>query len=129
MSDAKLVYTHTLDIVWGDLDALGHVNNCRYFEYMQEARIQWLKTLNLDLAQSQGPVVVYVDCSFLKPIFYPATLSIHCLLHSAGRSSVVMDYELYQQDILMAKGSSKMVWVDYQKNQPRPLPTLVRELC
>ena len=37
-----LVHTSTQPIRWGDMDALGHVNNTVYFRYMEQARIEWL---------------------------------------------------------------------------------------
>ena len=37
-----LVHTSVQSIRWGDMDALGHVNNTVYFRYMEQARIEWL---------------------------------------------------------------------------------------
>ena len=30
-----------MPIRWGDMDAIGHVNNTVYFRYMEQARIEW----------------------------------------------------------------------------------------
>lgn len=49
MTQKNKVHQRIFSIVWGDMDALGHVNNARYFDYFQEARIEWLATLNIDL--------------------------------------------------------------------------------
>jgi acyl-CoA thioester hydrolase len=122
------VHQKIFDIPWGDMDALGHVNNARYFDYFQEARIEWLRVLNVHLTQQIGPVVIHVDCTFLKPVVYPATIKINSYLHSIGNSSMIMDHELYQGDVLMAKGSSKIVWVDYIKGKSLPLPEIFRSL-
>ena len=37
----KLVHTEIIPIRWGDMDAMGHVNNTVYFRYMEQARICW----------------------------------------------------------------------------------------
>ena len=37
-----LVHTSRQAIRWGDMDALGHVNNTVYFRYMEQARIEWV---------------------------------------------------------------------------------------
>ena len=37
-----------MPIRWGDMDALGHVNNTVYFRYMEQARIEWLYALAHD---------------------------------------------------------------------------------
>ena len=127
MTEAKkTVHQKIFSIEWGDMDALGHVNNGRYFDYFQQARIEWLESLNIDMKQSVGPVVIQVSCTFLKPIVYPATVTLISSLHSLGRSSLMMDHEIYQEKQLMTQGSSKVVWVDYLKNKSIPLPECMR---
>lgn len=128
MTDQKrIVHQKTFDIAWGDMDALGHVNNARYFDYFQEARIDWLRVLNIPMTEKTGPVVIHVACTFLKPIIYPATINILSSLHSLGNSSMIMDHDLYQNEVLMAQGSSKIVWVDYTQNKSVTLPDIIRK--
>jgi acyl-CoA thioester hydrolase len=123
MTNKKIaVHQKIFSIEWGDMDALGHVNNGRYFDYFQQARIEWLEGIDLDLKQSTGPVVIQVACTFLKPIVYPARLTLNSALHSSGRSSLVIEHEIYQDETLMTEGMSKIVWVDYLKKQAVPLP-------
>ncbi len=126
-TDKISVHEKEVHVAWGDMDALGHVNNVRYFDYFQEARIEWLRTLNLDMRQTTGPVVVHIACTFLKPVFYPSTLVLRSSLHSPGRSSMMMDHDLYQNDQLMAQGTCKIVWVDYLQNKPIPFPEEIRK--
>ncbi len=126
MTDKNLVHEININVAWGDMDALGHVNNARYFEYFQQARIEWLMSIGLDMQQSTGPVLIHIACTFLKPVFYPATLQLKSSLHSPGRSSVVMDHDVYQNNTLMAQGTCKIVWVDYSTNQAIPFPDVIR---
>lgn len=122
------VHQKIFSIEWGDMDALGHVNNGRYFDYFQQARIEWLESLQLDMKQHVGPVVIHVACTFLKPIIYPATLTLNSSLHSLGNSSIMLDHEIYQDKILMTQGTSKIVWVDYLQNKSVPIPESIRKL-
>ncbi|MCC5014568.1 MULTISPECIES: acyl-CoA thioesterase [unclassified Legionella] len=129
MTDTKItVHQKTFAIEWGDMDALGHVNNGRYFDYFQQARIEWLESLSLDMKQQVGPVVIHVACTFLKPIVYPAILTIKSSVHNLGRSSITMDHDLYQGETLMTQGTSKIVWVDYRANKSVPIPDSIRNL-
>ncbi|MCL9682967.1 acyl-CoA thioesterase [Legionella maioricensis] len=129
MTDQKItVHQKTFAIAWGDMDALGHVNNARYFDYFQEARIEWLREINIHLRGNTGPVVIHVACTFLKPVIYPATVTIRSNLHTLGNSSMIMDHDLYQGELLMAQGISKIVWVDYTQNKSVPLPEDIRKL-
>ncbi len=120
------VHERTFAIAWGDMDALGHVNNSRYLDYFQEARIEWLKELNISMAGTTGPVVIHVSATFLKPVVYPATVTLRSSIHSIGNSSMLMDHHLYQDELLMSHGTSKIVWVDYAQGKSVPLPELIR---
>jgi acyl-CoA thioester hydrolase len=129
MTDQKItVHQKSFDIAWGDMDALGHVNNVRYFDYFQEARIEWLRELNIPMTEQTGPIVLHIACTYLKPVIYPATLSLTSKIHSLGNSSMVMDHDLYQEETLVAQGVCKIVWVDYTRNKSVTLPDDIRRL-
>lgn len=122
------VFETTVEIVWGDLDALGHVNNVRYFEYFQEARIKWLRALNITMDKSSGPVLLSIACTYFKPVYYPATLRIETKAQNLGRSSFEILHRVYQEEKLCAEAHSKIVWIDYQSSQSIPVPEEIRGL-
>ncbi|KTC80770.1 acyl-CoA thioesterase [Legionella cherrii] len=129
MAESKIeVHKKVFSIAWGDMDALGHVNNARYFDYFQEARIEWLRELNISMTENTGPVVIHVACTFLKPVIYPATVTLCSQIHSLGNSSMMMSHDLYQDELLMAQGSCKIVWVDYVQNKSVSLPDEIRRI-
>ena len=116
--------------VWGDMDALGHINNSRYFTYFEEARVQWLKSIGLDASSWDsapcGPVIIDAHCTFKKMVTYPSELEIRLSAGSPGKSSFVIEYVIMDGEDLAAQGSTKVVWVDFQKGRPVPLPEIVR---
>ncbi len=62
-------FTYEIQVRWGDSDRLGHVNNTRFMEYMQEARIAFLTTeLRAAGAQPGAMVVRKMDVEFLRPV-------------------------------------------------------------
>ena len=55
----KLVFEARLPIRWGDMDAMGHVNNASYFRYLETVRIDWLWSIGCKPApDGEGPVIV-----------------------------------------------------------------------
>ncbi|MFT4059600.1 MAG: thioesterase family protein [Legionella sp.] len=124
----KIIHEKTFPIAWGDMDALGHVNNARYFDYFQEARIDWLRELNIGMTGTTGPVVIQVSCTYFKPVIYPATVTLRSRISNVGNSSMLMEHDLYQDEVLMAQGTSKVVWVDYTQGKSIPLPKIMRAL-
>ena len=41
----KLTLEMVIPIRWGDMDAMGHVNNTIYFRYMETSRIDWCRSI------------------------------------------------------------------------------------
>jgi len=75
--DKKLTLEMTIPIRWGDMDAMGHVNNTVYFRYLESIRIEWMFRAvgpSPDAA-GEGPVIVNTFCNFLKQLSTPATCS------------------------------------------------------
>ena len=55
----KLVHTLRMPIRWGDMDAMGHVNNTVYFRYVETARIDWFRVIGADVnPRGEGALIV-----------------------------------------------------------------------
>jgi acyl-CoA thioester hydrolase len=119
-----LVHTSRQSIRWGDMDALGHVNNTVYFRYMEQARIEWLYSLEREGGAygTTGPVIVNASCTFVVPLVYPNDLEVRMYLGEPGRSSVESYYEVVCEGRVCAEGSAKIVWIDVATGRPVPLP-------
>ncbi|MEO6351597.1 MAG: thioesterase family protein [Oxalobacteraceae bacterium] len=128
----KLVHIARMSIRWGDMDALGHVNNTVYFRYMEQARIEWFSAIGCDPALSaEGPVIVNADCSFIKQLKYPGELEVLTYVGSPGRSSFETVYEIRRVDAgdkIYAHGNAKVVWVHFASEKSTPLPDRLRQL-
>lgn len=127
----KPVLTSVQPIRWGDMDALGHVNNTVYFRYMEQARVEWLDRLGfgLDTTRDEGVVVVNAGCTFLLPLTYPGSVEVRMFFDKPGRSSLQTHYELRKagEDTLYAEGSAKMVWVSQATGKSAPWPEWILE--
>ncbi len=60
-------HLHPVRVRWSDLDSYGHVNNVRYYDYVQEARVALVADLMGGDDGSQW-VVVRQDVDYLRPI-------------------------------------------------------------
>ena len=130
MSDRKLVHLEKIAIRWGDMDAMGHVNNTVYFRYMEQARIGWFDSLmpRQEAWKSTGIVIVNASCNFRKPINYPGTVAVRVYSGAPGGSSVPTFYELSVDDELYADGAAVVVFIDMQSQKPVRIPDRIRAL-
>ena len=122
-----LVHTSRQSIRWGDMDGLGHVNNTVYFRYMEQARIEWIYTLQprIDGDDGTGPVIVNASCTFREPLVYPGDIEVRMYLAEPGRTSVGSYYEIWMDGREYADGAAKIVWVDRATGRSVPLPARV----
>ncbi|MFZ6724642.1 acyl-CoA thioesterase [Undibacterium sp. MH2W] len=129
--DKKLVYTVTIPIRWGDMDALGHVNNTVYFQYMEQARIEWLSMMGcLPDENGHGPVIINAHCTFKKPLKYPGQVEVCTYISTPGRTSFETIQEMRSVGdgySLYAEGGAKVVWVDPSTEKSVPLPDAIKQ--
>lgn len=130
-TDQVFVFELEIPIRWGDMDAMGHVNNTVYFRYMEQARISWFDAIGLPPSpDGQGPVIVNAACTFVRQLEYPGTVLCRHYVGRIGTSSfdtTVTMSRTDQPDVVYAECSARCVWVDYPRRKSAPLPPAVRE--
>jgi len=128
MTEKRLVHVERIPVRWGDMDAMGHVNNTVYFRYMEQTRISWFEALmpRGEAWGSTGIVIVNASCNFLKPINYPATVEVKMYAGAAGGSSLPTFYDLVVADQIYADGAAKVVFIDMDKQKAIRIPENLR---
>ena len=131
-AEKKLNFEMTIPIRWGDMDAMGHVNNTVYFRYMEIVRIEWLhKVGGAPDPGGEGPVIVNAFCNFIKQLEYPGDVLAKHYVANPGRSSLDTFITLERTDapgVIYASGGAKTVWVNFPQQKSVPLPDSVRRL-
>ncbi len=120
-----------LEVRWGDMDAMGHVNNTAYLVYLETARIRFYETLGLDSPMQEdqlGVGLVSVTCNFRQIVCYLATLDIGSRVAKLGKRSFRIEQSIFLKDTddLVADGIAVGVWVDYQQSKSLALPDWLR---
>ncbi|MDH5339215.1 MAG: acyl-CoA thioesterase [Rubrivivax sp.] len=130
--DKKLTHEMVLPIRWGDMDAMGHVNNTIYFRYMEIARLEWLYRVGGPPDPTGcGPVIVNAFCNFIRQLEYPGEVLARHYVRNPGRSSFDTYITLSRTDnpaVLYAEGGAKTVWTDFKAQKSVPLPDWMRTL-
>ncbi|MCD9123355.1 thioesterase family protein [Cupriavidus sp. UGS-1] len=129
----KHVFTLRMPIRWGDMDAMGHVNNTVYFRYLEQARISWFESLGCNGRDEngQGPVIINAHMNFRRQLRYPGDIECRVYAGELGRSSFETRAEIRRSDdadTVFADGGAKVVWCDYEAEKSVPLPAAIRAL-
>ena len=114
-----------LRVRWSDVDAYRHVNNVKYIEYFQEARIRYLMHLH-ETGDEFGhiAVVARTDVDYRRPIFFRMTpYEVHSWVSHVGRTSFTVAAEIRDPSAGPAPGellaSSRVVLVGFDSTAQR----------
>jgi acyl-CoA thioester hydrolase len=87
---------------WADMDLLGHINNVVYVDYLQEARVDMLRTHSPDAHAgllTEGTVVVRHEVTYASPLRFAARpVSIEAWVTQIRAASFTVAYEVFHED-------------------------------
>lgn len=127
MSDVSSPISLSLPVAWGEMDALGHVNNVVYFRYLECARVEFMRRCGmteLRTPQGIGVILQHVQCRFRRPLLFPDTVTITARVTSIESDRFTLDHEIISaaQDLVAAVGTSTIVTYDYTNKTKVPIP-------
>ena len=130
--DKKLVYECTIPIRWGDMDAMGHLNNTSYFRFMETGRIDWLQSIGrMPDPSGEGIVIVNAFCNFYRQLEYPGTALLRMFVSDPARTTFetwVTMARTDKPDTICAAGGATTIWVDFPTQKAKALPDWLRDL-
>lgn len=116
---------------WGDLDLLGHVNNTRFFGFDEDVRLAYFDSLWAEdkrFWKDYGFILANLGCDFIAQLRHPADVDAGFRITRLGRSSMNTLAAMFDGDKLVAVTRGVLVWFDYAKQQPAPIPEHVRAM-
>ena len=128
----KLVFQMVIPMRWGDMDAMGHVNNATYFRYLETIRIDWLHSIGaVPQPNGHGPVIVNAFCNFYKQLEYLGDVLIKMYASDPGRTTFETWGTMERADqpgVIYAAGGATTIWVDFPNQKAVDLPDWMREV-
>ena len=128
----KLVFETVIPIRWGDMDAMGHLNNGSYFRFLEIARIDWMRSLGCQPDPGgEGILIVNAFCNFYRPLEYPGDVLLKMYVSDPGRTTFESWATLARTDapeVICAAGGATTIWVDFPKHKAKDLPDWLRAL-
>ncbi|WP_211357198.1 acyl-CoA thioesterase [Nocardioides rubriscoriae] len=115
-----------IPVAWGDMDAMGHVNNVVYFRYFETARLACFAELGLGAIEKSGdvgPILHSASCRFRIPLTYPDTVTVGARIGDVGDDRFVMSYRAvsHRHVAAAADGESLIVTFSYATNSKAPV--------
>lgn len=128
----KLVHEMRFAVRWGEMDAMGHVNNTVYFRYLENARIAWMEAIGCHPdPRGEGLVIVNAFCNFYRQLEFPAEVLLKLYVSDPGRATFDTWGTMERVDRpgeICAAGGATMIWVDFPQQKAKTLPDWMRAL-
>lgn len=130
-----MTFRHPVLVRWSDIDSYDHVNNVRYFDYLQEARIAFLAQIvgtGADYFAQYPCVLVSQTVDYLRPILlrHPP-YDVDVWVEAVGSTSYTLGSRIVDRtgetEDVYAKAVSVIVAVDGRTHAKRKLFTAERE--
>ncbi len=125
-------HRYACPIRWADLDLLGHVNNVRYVDYLQEARVDLLRTHRWSGAAEATEALVDAIIVSRHEVTYRAPLLfgerpvlIECWVTELRAGSFTLAYEVFHEDdgarVVYLQASTVLAPYRFDTESPRRL--------
>lgn len=128
----RLLHSLRLQVRWGDMDALGHVNNAEYLRYFEQSRVEWLDGLGYrTTGEGTGPILAKATVTYLKPVVYPSEIEVRLYGARVGNTSFVLASDIVNgRDATerFTEGEFVIVWLDYEAGKAVSVPDRLRSL-
>ena len=117
--------THRTDVQmrFCDTDALGHVNNARYLESLETARLDFLSVLGTTV---RSLILANLHIDYRRQVELGDRIHVDSWVERLGNSSITIAHTLYANDERAADVTSVVVHFDYERGQSEPLTPEMR---
>ncbi|WP_328995943.1 acyl-CoA thioesterase [Kribbella sp. NBC_01245] len=121
-----MTFSYPALVRWSDIDSYDHVNNVRYFDYFQEARIAFLAQVaelpDAGFFDVYPCVLVSQTVDYLRPIVlrHPP-YDVEVWVDAVGNSSYTLGSRIVDGDAVYAKATSVLVAVEAVTHVKRAL--------
>jgi acyl-CoA thioester hydrolase len=130
---ADFAFWWPMTVRWGDMDAMGHVNNMMYLQYLESARVGFFETIGwggrIVDGHKQGPVVASQTFNYRRQVVYPDELEVGVCCQEIRNRSFILAYGVFRKgaDVLVGDGITVTVWLDYGSGKAVEIPTSLRQ--
>jgi acyl-CoA thioester hydrolase len=129
---ADFNFFHPIIVRYGDLDPQGHVNNAAFVTYLEHARVNYIRHLELWDGKSFltiGFILARIELDYKAPILMTDSVEVGIRTSRLGNKSLDMEYLVREVGGGKIYGEGKTVQVayDYQSGETVPLKPSWRE--
>lgn len=120
-------FLHPIEVRYADIDPQRHVNNARFFTYMEQARVKYFQHLGLwngEDFDGIGFILAEQSCTYKAPIALGQKIQVGVRTERLGNKSFELAYLIQDRETQqeLATGRTVLVAFDYRRSQSLAIP-------
>ncbi len=124
------MFTTTVTPRFGDVDALGHINNTVLPVWFELARNPFFRIFQPDLKidlKTWPLIIAHINFDFLHELSIQYDVEIRSYVSYIGNKSFTTMHEAWQNGKLCTKGEAVLVHFDFNTKQTTPIPEHIKK--
>ena len=123
-------FTFEIRTRYGETDQMGVIYYGIYPQYLEVARVEWLRSLGISYKELEALgvmlPVVSLQINYKRPARYDELLSITLTLREKPTSKITFDYQIFNKEKqLLAEANTTLVFVNKETFKPIKCPDFI----
>ena len=115
-----------LPVQFRDIDVAGHVNHATYLQYMETARVEFLRSVGqIDIFHPRM-ILASAHCEYYRPIIKERKITVTLWVSRISNRSWDFDYTIESPKRVHAWGRTTQVAYDYETRRPTQITKELR---
>ena len=125
-------FTFEIRTRYGETDQMGVIYYGIYPQYLEVARVEWLRSLGISYKELEALgvmlPVVSLQINYKRPARYDELLSITLTRREKPTSKITFDYQIFNEEKqLLAEANTTLVFVNKETFKPIKCPDFILE--
>lgn len=115
-----------LPVQFRDIDVAGHVNHATYLQYMETARVEFLRSVGqMDIFHPRM-ILASARCEYYRPIIKERRINVTVWVSRISDRSWDFDYTIESSKHVHSQGRTTQVAYDYETRKPTQITEELR---
>ncbi len=132
LNPADYTFAHQIRVRFSETDAMGIVHHSRYLPYLEETRVEYMRSIGQSYANSRETLgdsaVLEATVKYRQSLKFDEVMNVHLVLAATTGATFTINYLITVGDQVVSTASTQHAYVNAQ-GRPQRLPAWIKELA
>ena len=132
LNPADYTFAHQIRVRFSETDAMGIVHHSRYLPYLEETRVEYMRSIGQSYANSRETLgdsaVLEATVKYRQSLKFDEVMNVHLVLAATTGATFTINYLITVGEHVVSTASTQHAYVNAQ-GRPQRLPAWIKELA